>query len=161
MEESLDPCYKEVLNKLRNQLKQKQLISQMTNAKARGVTLDDILVLIFQYENQAKVLRHLGLSPKQSTLTVFIQKQTGWNIMQYTGSLRKKLCELSDSFAKKEQVTVVAVKEEETPVELVEDIQRFCSLSGETAVLLADITEFLNLDEAQLKLVTRLSVIIP
>tara|TARA_R110000803_G_scaffold50921_1_gene105517 strand:+ start:4309 stop:4794 length:486 start_codon:yes stop_codon:yes gene_type:complete len=161
VEESLDPCYKEVLNKLRNQLKQKQLISQMTNAKARGVTLDDILVLIFQYENQAKVLRHLGLSPKQSTLTVFIQKQTGWNIMQYTGSLRKKLCELSDSFAKKEQVTVVAVKEEETPVELVEDIQRFCSLSGETAVLLADITEFLNLDEAQLKLVTRLSVIIP
>ena len=161
MEESLDPCYKEVLNKLRNQLKQKQLISQMTNAKARGVTLDDILVLIFQYENQAKVLRHLGLSPKQSTLTVFIQKQTGWNIMQYTGSLRKKLCELSDSFAKQEQVTVVAVKEEETAVELVEDIQRFCSLSGETAVLLADITEFLNLDEAQLKLVTRLSVIIP
>tara|TARA_R110000772_G_scaffold181547_1_gene292814 strand:- start:527 stop:1012 length:486 start_codon:yes stop_codon:yes gene_type:complete len=161
VEESLDPCYKEVLNKLRNQLKQKQLISQMTNAKARGVTLDDILVLIFQYENQAKVLRHLGLSPKQSTLTVFIQKQTGWNIMQYTGSLRKKLCELSDSFAKQEQVTVVAVKEEETAVELVEDIQRFCSLSGETAVLLADITEFLNLDEAQLKLVTRLSVIIP
>jgi hypothetical protein len=64
------------------------------------VTLEEMLKLVWTYEQQNLVQRHLGLGEKHSTITKFIQKVTGWEVTQQLNKgahLKKKLMAIANA----------------------------------------------------------------
>tara|TARA_B100000214_G_C23818052_1_gene558262 strand:- start:153 stop:635 length:483 start_codon:yes stop_codon:yes gene_type:complete len=62
------------------------------------VTLEEMLKLVWTYERQNIVQKHLGMSTKHSTITDFIEKASGWRVKEQLNKgaqLKKKLEEVS------------------------------------------------------------------
>jgi len=83
-------------------------VSQKTERENRSqVTLEDMLKLVWTYERQNLVQRHLGLGENHSTITHFIQKVTEWKVSKQLtkgASLKKKLIAVADELEIKGRV---------------------------------------------------------
>ena len=71
------------------------------------VTLEEMLKLVWTYEQQNLVQRHLNMGEKHSTITQFIQKITGWRVSEQLtkgAALKRKLIAVANELEIKERI---------------------------------------------------------